>query len=190
MLIKCSTLDAKIQIPKMIQWQDIKLLTKWFLEQESPIAKPIFDELDLTHIQQYLDGTVKIIFQNNQPLRINEGRHSFVGSESISKRDQDLNEFLKKNFKKPTDLKSESISKRDQDFNEFLKMNFENPIDLKLKGISNDKVSTVYYSTKLETSSPYSKLASEEEDDGKSICPSTYPSDGDFPPIDDSDYIK
>ena len=77
------------------------------------IAKPIFDKLDLTHIQQYLDGIVKISFQNNQPLRINEGRHSFAGSESISKRDQDLNDFLQKNF--------------------------ENFVDLKLKGVSNDK---------------------------------------------------
>ena len=65
MLIQCSTPDAKVQVPKMIQWQDVKLPTKWFLEQESPIAKPIFDKLDLTHIQQYLDGTVKISFQNN-----------------------------------------------------------------------------------------------------------------------------
>ena len=65
MLIQCSTLDAKVQVPKMIQWQDVKLPTEWFLGQESPIAKPIFDELDLTHIQQYLDDTVKISFQNN-----------------------------------------------------------------------------------------------------------------------------
>ena len=86
MLIQCSTFDARIQ--------PFKLPTKWLLEQESPLAKPAFDELNLTHIQQYLDGTVKISFQNNQPLRINEGRHSFAGSESISKRDQDLNEFL------------------------------------------------------------------------------------------------
>ena len=105
-------------------------------------------------------GTVKISFQNNQPLRINEGRHSFAGSESISKRDQDLNEFLKKNFEKP--------------------------VDLKLKGISDDKVSNVFYSTKQETSSPYSKPASEEEDDDKSVCPS----ERDFPPIDASGYIK
>ena len=28
MLIKCSTPDAKIQIPKMIQWQDIRLPTE------------------------------------------------------------------------------------------------------------------------------------------------------------------
>ena len=160
------------------------------MEQESPIAKPVFDELDLTHIQQYLDGTVKISFQNTQPLRINEGRHSFAGSESISKRDQYLNEFLKKNFSKPTDLKSESISKRDQDLNEFLEKNSEKSVDLKVKEISNDKVSNVYYSTKPETSSPYSKPASNEEDDGKSVCPSACPSYGDFPPIDTSGYIK
>ena len=153
MLIQCSTPYAKVQVPKMIQWQDIKLPTEWFQEQESPIAKPIFDELDLTHIQQYLDGTVKISFQNNQPLRINEGRHSFAGSESISKRDQDLNDFLQKNFEKSTDLK--------------------------LKGVSNDKsqISSIQYSTKLETSSLYSKTANEEEDGSKSVCPS----DSDFP---------
>ena len=89
------------------------------MEQESPIAKPIFDELDLTHIQQYLDGTIKRSFQNNQPLRINEGRHSFTGSESISKRDQDLNDFLQKNFEKTANL--------------------EKSANLKLKGVSNDK---------------------------------------------------
>ena len=65
MLIKCLTPDAKVQVPKMIQWQDIKLPTEWLLEQESPLAKPVIDELDLTHIQQYLDGTIKISFKNN-----------------------------------------------------------------------------------------------------------------------------
>ena len=49
-----------------------------------------------------------------------------------------------------------------------------------------DKVSTVYYSTKPETSSPYSKPASEEEDDSESVCPSDF----DFPPIDNSDLVK
>ena len=29
----------------MIQWQDVKLPNYWLLEQESPPAKPIFDEL-------------------------------------------------------------------------------------------------------------------------------------------------
>ena len=66
MLIQCSTPDAKVQVPKMIQWQDVKPPTNWLLEQESPLAKLVFDELDITHIQQYLDGTFKISFQNNQ----------------------------------------------------------------------------------------------------------------------------
>ena len=155
MLIQCSTPDAKVQVPKMIQWQDVKLPTEWLLEQESPLANPVFYELDFTHIQQYLDETVKISFQNNQPLRINEGRHSFAGSESISKRDQNLNDFLQKNFEKSTNLK--------------------------LKGVSSDnsQISSIYYSTKPETSSPYSRTANEEEDDSKSVSPS----DLDFPPI-------
>ena len=67
-----------------------------------------------------------------------------------------------------------------------MKRNLEKPADLKLKGVSNDKVSTVYYSTKPETSSLYSKPTSEEEDDDKSVCPS----DSDFPPIDNSDYVN
>ena len=33
MLIQCSTSDAKIQVPKMIQWQDVKLPNDWLLEQ-------------------------------------------------------------------------------------------------------------------------------------------------------------
>ena len=60
------------------------------------------------------------------------------------------------------------------------------PTDLKLKGVSNDKVSSVYYSTKPEASSLYNKPASEEEDDGKSV----FPSNSDFPPIDNSNYVK
>ena len=99
MLIQCSTTDAKTHVPKMIQWQDATLPTEWLLEQESPPAKPVFDELNLSHIQQYLDGTVKISFHDNQPLRINEERHSFARFESISKRDQDLNDFLQRVLK-------------------------------------------------------------------------------------------
>ena len=68
----------------------------------------------------------------------------------------------------------------------FRSKNFDKPVDLKLKGILDDKVSNVYYSTKQETSSPYGKPASEEEDDGSSVCPS----ERDFPPIDASGYIK
>ena len=75
------------------------------MEQETPpnpLTKPFFDELNLDHIQQYLDGSVKISFHDNKPLRINKGRHSFTGSEDISKRDQDLNEFLRFKAKRST----------------------------------------------------------------------------------------
>ena len=61
-------------------------------------------ELNLDHIQQYLDGTIKISFDNNKPFMIKEGRHSFAGStvsKDISKRDQDLNEFVQIVFEKP-----------------------------------------------------------------------------------------
>ena len=145
MLIQCSTPDTRIQAPKIIQWQDINLPKQWLLEQESPPAKPVFDELNLIHIKQFLDGTVKISFHDNQPLRINEGRHSFAGFESISKRDQDLNEFLQKSLEKPTDLK--------------------------LKGVSSDnsQVNIAFYSTKPEPSSPYSRTAIEEEEETKSV---------------------
>ena len=130
------------------------------MEQETLLAKPVFDKLDLTHIQQYLDGTVKISFQNNQPLRINEGRHSFAGSKSISKRDQDLNDFLQKNCEKPTDLK--------------------------LKGVSSDKsqINFVFYYAKLEPSSPYDRTTNEEEEDTRSVSLSIF----DFPPIENPVY--
>ena len=73
------------------------------LEQEAQHAKLASDKLNLDHIQQYLDGTIKISFDNNKPFMIKEGRHSFAGSvvsKDISKRYKDLNEFLQIVFEK------------------------------------------------------------------------------------------
>ena len=50
LLIQCSTPDGKVQIPKMIQWKDIKLPKEWLLGQEAQPAKFVFDELNLDHI--------------------------------------------------------------------------------------------------------------------------------------------
>ena len=52
---------------------------------------------------------------------------------------------------------------------------------MRLKGVSsnNSQVSTAFYSTKPEPSSPYSRTANEEEEDIRSVCPSI----SDFPPI-------
>ena len=57
-----------------------------------------------------------------------------------------------------------------------------------MKGVSSDKsqISSIYYSTKPEVSSPYSRIASEEEDDSKSVCPSDFV----FPPIETPNYVK
>ena len=87
----------------MIQWKNINLPKEWLLEREAQHAKLAFDKLNLDHIQQYLDGTVKISFDDNRPLMIKEGRHSFAGSvvsKDISKRYKDLNEFLQIVFEK------------------------------------------------------------------------------------------
>ena len=63
----------------------------------------------------------------------------------------------------------------------FCKRILKKIVDSKLKGVSSDKsqISSVYYSTNPEASSPYNRTANEEEDDSKSVCPS----DSDFPPI-------
>ena len=44
-------------------------------------------------------------------------------------------------------------------------------------------MSFVFYSTKPESSSPYDRIANEEEDDTKSVCPNS-----DFPPIENPVY--
>ena len=90
------------------------------------------------------------ISNNNKPLMINEGRNSFVGStisKNISKQDQDLNDFLQKNFEKP---------------------------ELKLKGVASDnsQVRTAYYSTKTKDPSKHSKHVIEEEEGTESESPS------------------
>ena len=50
--------------------------------------------------------------------------------------------------------------------------------------VINPKISSVFYSTKPESSSPYDRIANEEEDDTKSVCPSN----SDFPPIENPVY--
>ena len=82
---------------------------------------------------------------------INKIRHSFAGStvfENISKWDQDLNDFLQKNFEKP---------------------------DLKLKGatIDNSQVSTAYYSMKMKHPSKHGKHVIEDEEETESRSPTT-----------------
>ena len=62
----------------------------------------------------------------------------------------------------------------------FLQKNLEKPTNLKLKGVSSNKsqVSTTFYSTKPESSSPYSGTAIEEEEE--EVKPPVSPSFSDF----------
>ena len=44
LLIQCSTPDAKVRVPKMIQWKDINLPKEWLFEREAQPAKLVSDE--------------------------------------------------------------------------------------------------------------------------------------------------
>ena len=67
---------------------------------------------------------------------------------------------------------SEDILERDQDLSDFLWKNFEKP-DLKLKGVASDnsQVSIAYYSTKMKHPSNHGKHVIEEEEETESESP-------------------
>ena len=67
---------------------------------------------------------------------------------------------------------SEDILERDQDLSDFLWKNFEKP-DLKLKGVASDnsQVSIAYYSTKMKHPSKHGKHVIEEEEETESESP-------------------
>ncbi|KAI8571991.1 hypothetical protein RHMOL_Rhmol01G0164100 [Rhododendron molle] len=84
-LIQSNT-NANIQVPKTISWNDITLPTSWVSENDSYPHKIQNDTVDLDYIKQYLDGTVRISFDQqriNPPLRIKE--LSIETSSQISK---------------------------------------------------------------------------------------------------------
>jgi hypothetical protein len=99
LLLQASREDINVNIPKMIKWEDIKLLEEWDLPNEMPptILKPknIVETDNLESVTQYYDGTVKIRLDHSKPkippmIKYTNSRHSFSGSSSTSKRDQDL----------------------------------------------------------------------------------------------------
>ena len=61
-LIQSNTSDANIQVPKTILWKDISLPRQWILQNEIP-QRPISNHImNQNNIQQYLDGSVRISF--------------------------------------------------------------------------------------------------------------------------------
>ena len=115
LLLQASSEDINVNIPKMIKWEDIKLPDEWDLPNDMPpIPFPpinISKADNLNSIEQFLDGTVKIRFDNSKPkiplmIKYTKSRHSFSASSSVSKRDQDINEYLKQlELNKQKDLK-------------------------------------------------------------------------------------
>ncbi|CAL8174669.1 unnamed protein product [Prunus armeniaca] len=122
-LIQSHTPDARVQVPQTIKWSEVALPKEWTLVTESQPA-PIQRSLNnLDYIQQYLDGTVKIRF-DNQPLKKSNvqlqqlptpgqsqrhapARRSFAASSSTLERDLELEKAM-------IDFKLESLRKSSQ----------------------------------------------------------------------------
>lgn len=89
-LIQSSTSDANIQVPKTILWKDINLPSQWVLDNEIPQTPITNNIMNLDNIKQYLDGTVRISFDNpgnRKPFLLEEmTNHSVISS----RKDSDL----------------------------------------------------------------------------------------------------
>ncbi|KAG7966020.1 hypothetical protein I3843_08G029400 [Carya illinoinensis] len=140
-LMYSSTSNSNITTPKMLFWKDVTLPDEWVLKQELPLVEVPAQNSDLKYIQQYLDGTVKISF--DQPL-IKERRNSFTSSRSSFSLDQDLRDKNLESYLKDRDNPTRPIMIRELHSKEGLLDQ-----DIKLEGISTkSQVTSAYYSTK------------------------------------------
>ena len=74
-LIQRNTSDANIQVPKTILWKYISLPRQWILPNEMPPRPVTNNIMNLNNIQQYLDGSVIISFDEARfrtPLALEE----------------------------------------------------------------------------------------------------------------------
>ena len=148
LLLQASREDINVNVPKMIKCEDIKLPEEWNLPNEMPptIQKPIdIAEIDnLESVTQYHDGTVKIRFEHNKPripsmIKYTSSRHSFFGSSSTSKRDQDL-EREKDLEKYLNELNHNKQKQKEKNVKKDIK-------DIKQKGVKEEtsQVNSAYY---------------------------------------------
>jgi hypothetical protein len=64
LLLKTSTRNSSIQIPKQINWKDIRLPNQWLLENLVPLPKVENNaSSNLSYTTQKTDGTIGISFQ-------------------------------------------------------------------------------------------------------------------------------
>jgi hypothetical protein len=149
LLLQASREDINVNVPKMIKWEDIKLPEEWDLPNKMPptIPKPIYiaETDNLESVTQYHDGTVKIRFDHSKPrippmIKYTNSRHSFSGSSSTSKRDQDL--------EKEKDLEKYL---NELNLNKQKEKNIKK--DIKQKGVKEEtsQVNSAYYTVDNET---------------------------------------
>ncbi|KAG7977429.1 hypothetical protein I3843_05G031500, partial [Carya illinoinensis] len=142
-LMYSSTSNSNITTPKMLFWKDVTLPNEWVLKQELPPRKIPAQNSDLKIIQQYLDGTVKISFDQS------ERRNSFAGSRSSCSSDQDLRDKNLERF-----LRDRENPNRPIQIRELHSKEEPSSQDIKLEGIStSSQVTSAYYSTKEDLKS-------------------------------------
>jgi hypothetical protein len=104
LLIKSSTQNASISVPKMIQWDKLTLPNEWLLENVSKPANMATTSSNVDIIEQYLNGDVKINFADlypsghvQRPLANENRRNSFASSatiEGIRRKDKEIDDLL------------------------------------------------------------------------------------------------
>ncbi|KAG7947753.1 hypothetical protein I3843_14G110000 [Carya illinoinensis] len=150
-LMYSSTSNSNITTPKLLFWKDVTLSDEWVLKQELPPREVPAQNSDLRWVQQYLDGTVKISF--DQPS-IKERRNSFAGSRLSFGSDQDLRDKNLERYLKDHDNPTRPIMIRELYPKEGLLDQ-----DIKLEGISTkSQVTSAYYSTKDDLKSKGRKV--------------------------------
>lgn len=100
LLIQSHTNDANIRVPKSILWKDVALPSKWVLKNEHLTRHALSDIANLDMIQQYLDGLVRISFDESwgfQPLKIKE-TGSKLSEKSTSSIPPSLNESIRRDL--------------------------------------------------------------------------------------------
>ncbi|KAG7941967.1 hypothetical protein I3843_16G075600 [Carya illinoinensis] len=165
-LMYSSTSNSNITTPKMLFWKDVSLPDEWVLKQERPPTEVPTQDSDLRYIHHYLDGTVKIAF--DQPL-IKERRNSFASSRSCFSSDQDLKDKNLERYLKDRDNPTRPIM-----IMELHSKEVPPDQDIKLEGISTkSQVTSAYYSTKDDLKSKGKSIKEEVqvEDDTGSTSP-------------------
>ena len=102
LLIQSSISNAHVRLPKPILQKYINQPVTWLFDNESYQSKIQNDIVDLDYIQQYLDGIVKISFDDlriNTPSRHSLDNRSTASIASVTRKDKNLVDSLEPKVK-------------------------------------------------------------------------------------------